>query len=71
MDLFNKLNILEEKIDKIISETLEIRSGKEALQKEYDDLQARFQALEEELKNCRDDKETARQRVEEIIRKLG
>ena len=71
MELYDKLNLLEGKIDSLLAATSEAKSAKDALQREYDDLLEKYILLEDEIRQLKQDRDTARQRIESIIAKLG
>ncbi|MBQ3033809.1 MAG: cell division protein ZapB [Deferribacterales bacterium] len=71
MELYDKLNLLEGKIDSLLAAASEAKSAKDALQREYDDLLEKYILLEDEIRQLKQDRDTARQRIESIIAKLG
>ena len=71
MELYDKLNLLEGKIDSLLAAASEAKSAKDALQREYDDLLEKYISLEDEIRQLKQDRDTARQRIESIIAKLG
>lgn len=71
MELYDKLNILEEKLDKIVAEIAQARSEKAKIQAEYDELSMRFASMETELEQVRKDKDAVREKIENLLNKLG
>lgn len=71
MELYDKLNILEEKLDKVVAEIAQARSEKAQVQVAYDEIVGRFEAMEVELEQTRRDKEAVREKIENLLNKLG
>lgn len=71
MELYDKLNRLEEKLDSVVAEITEARNAKEHMEKAYEELLGKVSALETELEQARQDKEAIRQKIETLINKLG
>lgn len=67
MEIYDKINLLESKIDKLLADAAEARDAKAALQREYDELLEKFIVAEDELKRVNEDKDAVRQRIENII----
>lgn len=74
MEIYDKINLLESKIDKLLADAAEARDAKASLQREYDELLEKFivaedglKRAEDELRRVNEDKDAVRQRIENII----
>lgn len=67
MELYDKINLLENKIDKLLADAAEARDAKAGLQQEYDELLEKYIAAEDELKRIKEDRDAARHKIESII----
>lgn len=71
MELYDKLNQLEEKLDRVVAEVVQARNEKQSIQQAYDELLGRFSAMEAELEQTRLDKDAVREKIENLLNKLG
>lgn len=71
MELYDKLNQLEEKLDRVVAEVTEARHEKANIQQAHDELAGKFAAIESELERARQDKDAIRDKIENLLNKLG
>lgn len=71
MSLYDKLSLLESKIDTLLTEISEAQKAKSSLQGDYDDLFRRYILLEEEMRQIKKDRDLVRQRIESIIARIN
>lgn len=71
MELYDKLNQLEEKLDRVVAEITEARQEKANIQNAYDELARKFAAMEAEIGRSKQDKEAIRDKIENLLNKLG
>lgn len=71
MELYDKLNQLEEKLDRVVAEVVQARNEKQSIQQAYEELLGRFSAMEAELVQTRLDKDAVREKIENLLNKLG
>ena len=67
MELYDKLHLLEDKIDKLLAEVRDARGVKEQLDDKYNKLFEKYNYLEEENRRNKEDMQAARHKVESLL----
>lgn len=71
MELYDKLLILETKIEKLMLEVHEARNLKNNMQSDYNELLDKYNALEEENRQLKEDKYKIKEKIEVLISKIS
>lgn len=71
MELYDKLLILETKIEKLMLEVNEARNLKNNMQSDYNKLLDKYNALEEENRQLKEDKYKIKEKIEVLISKIS